>query len=297
MQRHYQLVDVFTDQRFGGNQLAVFPEAEGIAGEDMQRIARELNLSESAFVLPPDDPAHHCRLRIFTPEMEMPMAGHPTVGTAFVLQRLGKIPSEGSVVFEEGVGPITVTLEQTEKGVHPWMQQPIPQMGSLFADRELIAELLSLQSDDLLADYPVQVVSAGVPFLYVPVKTLDAMGRIRLRFDLWETHFKAYEAPSIFAFSMETQDPAATVHSRMFAPAMGILEDPATGAASGPLGRYLVEHGLVSPEQSEHILSEQGVEMGRPSHIQIRVVRDGAVISAVYVGGYSQFIGAGYIEL
>lgn len=294
-QLHYQLVDVFTQQRFGGNQLAVFVDGDQVDPVLMQTLARELNLSETVFVLPPDDPAHDFRLRIFTPAHELPLAGHPTVGTAFVLNHLGKITPDSSIICEEGVGPIPVTVEETDAGIIAWMQQPIPQLGSIFEDRAVIAALLSLDESDLVADLPVQALSAGVPFLYVPVKSLDAMQRIRIRLDLWEAHLKDWEAPHIFVFSTETEANDATVHSRMFAPEMGISEDPATGAASGPLGVYLVEHGLVAADEVQQIISEQGIEMGRPSRIQIRVTVDKGTINAVYVGGYSQFIGSGHI--
>jgi len=292
---HYQLVDVFTQQRFGGNQLAVFADAEGIDPALMQTLARELNLSETVFVLPPDDPAHDFRLRIFTPAYELPLAGHPTVGAAFVLQHLGKIASNSSIIFEKGVGPIPVTVESTAAGVIAWMQQPNPQMGSIYTVRATIAAMLSLDESDFVAELPVQAVSAGVSFLYVPVKSLEAMGRINVRLDLWEKHLQNWEAPHIFAFSTETEAEDATVHSRMFAPDMGISEDPATGAASGPLGTYLVEHGIVPIHEAEQIISEQGIEMGRPSRIQIRVTAHEGAINAVFVGGYSQFIGSGHI--
>lgn len=281
----YHLVDVFTDRQFGGNQLAVFPNPGKLSTEFMQTIARELNLSETVFVFPPDDPANHYRLRIFTPHMELPLAGHPTVGTGFVLANLGMIPKTGITRLEEGVGPIPITLTETESGVLVEMAQPQPQFGDVKADRAQIAALLSLNEDDLMPDLPVQTVSSGVPFIFVPLKSLDAANRIKLRLDIWD---QAFKGEHIYTFTMQTQNPQAQVHSRMFAPAMGIPEDPATGAACGPLGAYLVQHGLAPSE----IINEQGVEMGRPSLIHIRVME-----SSVYVGGYSQPIGGGYLTI
>ncbi len=288
---HYQLVDVFTETPFGGNQLAVFPEADDLDTATMQQIARELNLSESAFVFPPKDRNHDAHLRIFTPAMEMPMAGHPTVGTAFVLRQIGRLDPVCKAVFEEGVGPIPVELVADGSVI---MQQPVSQFGAVFEDRALVAELLSISADDLLPGYPVQAVSSGVPFLYVPLKTLDALGRAKVRLDLWEKHLKDSEAPSIFAFTPDTDK--ATVRSRMFAPIMGITEDPATGAASGPLGAYLVNYGLA--EDPENIISLQGVEMGRPSQINIRITQDAAgAINGVYIGGQSVYMGEGKLIL
>jgi trans-2,3-dihydro-3-hydroxyanthranilate isomerase len=299
MPRHlnYQLVDVFTDTPFGGNQLAVFTDGGGLSTATMQMIARELNLSESVFIMPPDAPENHFKLRIFTPKMEVPFAGHPTVGTGYVLHSAGLI-KDTSIRLEEGVGVINVTIHPQENGaVTVTMQQPIPQFGAIFEDRALIAALLSLETDDLVADLPVQVVSSGVPFLYVPVKSLAAIGAIKVRLDLWEKHLQHSGSPHIFAFTPEVERAGSTVHSRMFGPAFGIPEDPATGAASGPLGAYLVRYGLVEGEAARHILSEQGMEMGRPSFIQICVEGTPDNMTYTSIGGVSQPIGAGTIYL
>ena len=298
MTKHdYILVDVFTDRQFGGNPLAVFPDGNGIDTAAMQTIAAELNLSETVFVVDPDDAAHACRLRIFTPKREMPIAGHPTVGTGWVLQRLGRIPGDGQVVFEEGVGPIPVTLRNVDGSINVEMEQPVPTFGQVYADRGLIAAMLSVPDDAIRADVPVQVVSAGVPFLYVPLTGLAAMRQVQLRLDLF-AEFWAGETPvDIFVLTMETEDPAATVHSRMFAPTMNIPEDPATGAASGPLGAYLVKHGLVTPADAPTMIGEQGYEMGRPSRIGIHVTSDGETISRVSISGTAVPVGGGGIEL
>lgn len=292
----YHLLDVFTEVPFGGNQLAVFPHGEGTSAEVMQRIARELNLSETAFILPPQSADNHYRLRIFTPGMELPFAGHPTIGTGFLLYHLGEVVA-GDVRLEEGVGPITVTITpQASQRTRVTMQQPVPQFGEVLADRATIANMLSLTLDDLIAHLPVQVVSSGVPFVYVPVRSLSAMGRIRVRLDIWEQTLQGTATPHLFAFTPEVQMPGSTVHSRMFAPAMGIPEDPATGAASGPLGCYLVKHGLVSGSPAL-IVSEQGIEMGRPSFVHIQIDHSDGAFSRVRVGGQSVYIGEGVIEI
>lgn len=292
----YHLVDVFTETRFGGNQLAVFPNAEGLSTELMQHIAKELNLSETTFVLPPKDTANHARVRIFTPTVEMPTAGHPTVGTAFVLQREGMIPLRGRVRFEQQVGVIPVDLEYDESGkllIH--MTQPLPQFGASFADRRAVADMLSLTETDLLADYPLQVVSSGVPFLYIPIKSLDAIRQIRLRLDLWEQHLKNFDTSHVFVFTPETKRSNSTVHSRMFAPTLGIVEDPATGIACGPLGAYLVTYGLASADHT--IISEQGFEINRPSIVYINVTVEDETITGVRVGGSSVYVGRGRLYL
>lgn len=287
---HYFLLDVFTDQPFGGNQLAVFTNGRGISGARMQQIARELNLSETVFVLPPKDPVNDWRLRIFTPAREMPMAGHPTVGTAWLLAQ-EKLVSGPVITLEEGVGPITVTYG--DDGLI-WMDQPMPTFTPPFDRREDVAAMLSLSPDDLDARYPVQAVSTGVPFLYVPLVSLDATQRAQVRLDVWERLRPELPADSIFVFTNETVTPTGTVHSRMFAPEMGIVEDPATGAASGPLGAYLVQHGIAD---GRGIVSEQGFEMGRPSLIHIEIERSGDQFTHVRIGGQAVYIGAGDLLL
>lgn len=269
----YYLLDVFTDMPFGGNQLAVFPSPpKDISTAHMQQIARELNLSETVFVFPAQDPANHARLRIFTPQMELPVAGHPTVGTGYLLHSLGVLPQLGSYRLEEGVGIISIDLQADADGrVRVQMQQPVPQFGAIFALRAVLAELLTLNEPDLL-ETPIQVVSSGVPFLFVPVRSLEAIRRVKVRLDLWERYLKNSPHPHLFVFTPEVQEAQSTVHSRMFAPAMGITEDPATGIASGPLGAYLLRYGMVTPEQARAMVSEQGIEMGRPSFIHIQII-------------------------
>ena len=296
MRLDYHLLDVFTDRQFGGNQLAVFPDPPpSLPDRLMRTIAQELNLSETTFVFPPLDGRNDFRLRIFTPAAELPIAGHPTVGAAYLLARLGslgRVDGEKTISFEEGVGPIAVTVRANADG-HPseiWMKQPIPQFLDVYEDRSLIAEILSLDVDDLHADAPIQALSSGLPFLYVPVNSLDAIRRIHLHYGKWADHLAGADAENIFITTTETVHDDSTIHSRMFAPALGINEDPATGAASGPLGAYLLQYGLV---QSEDMLSEQGFEIGRPSFIQIAVRRAGGRFSQVAVGGACAYVGHG----
>jgi trans-2,3-dihydro-3-hydroxyanthranilate isomerase len=298
---HYCLVDVFTDRAFGGNPLAVFTDAHDLSPETMQALAKELNLSETSFVLPPQKPENDFQVRIFTPAVEVPMAGHPTVGTAFVLAHKGLVQIDApttNLIFEEGVGKIAVTLKMlANQSLSIQMRQPLPRFGEYFADRAAIAELLSLSLEDIDETLPLEVVSCGVPFLFVPIKSLSAMRAIQFRRDVWERVLRDFAAPHVFAFTQEVETPGVTIHSRMFAPAMGIAEDPATGAASGPLGCYLVRHELVGGAVPVEIVSEQGLEMGRPSFLQITIDSTGDEITGVYVGGQCHFMGEGALEL
>jgi trans-2,3-dihydro-3-hydroxyanthranilate isomerase len=298
---HYHRVDVFTDRAFGGNPLAVFTNGRGLEAETMQAIAKEFNLSETTFVLPPDDPAHDWRVRIFTPGRELPMAGHPTVGTSFVLARehlIRRDQDETTIVLEEGVGPVPVRIEfKGGEPVFAEMSQPLPTFGPRLTDARSVAAMLSLNLYDLDERLPLEVVSCGVPFLYVPVKTLDAARRARPRADLFDSALGGVVPPEVFIFTREVEHEGSTVHSRMFAPGLGVAEDPATGGASGPLGCYLVRYGLVACDTSAEIVSEQGIEMGRPSFIKIRIERDADQIAAVKVGGTCHFMGEGFIEI
>ena len=297
--RPYHLVDVFTDRAFGGNPLAVFLDGNGLSDAVMQAIAKEFNLSETTFVLPPRDPGNDFRVRIFTPDDELPMAGHPTVGTTFVLTRSGLVrPGEGrtAIILEEGVGPIPVAIDW--KNGQPSfieMQQPLPDFGASLENRREIAEMLSLEPGAIRDDLPIQIVSCGVPFLFVPVKSLEAIRRIRFRIDVAERI--QVQAGNTFVFTMETEFSGSDVHSRMLAPLLGVPEDAATGGASGPLGCYLVQHGVLPSDDELRIVSEQGIEMGRPSFLHIRIRHTGGEITGVHVGGSCCYMGSGQLEL
>ncbi|MBH8605333.1 PhzF family phenazine biosynthesis protein [Thermoactinomyces sp. CICC 10522] len=299
---NYILVDVFTNQKFGGNPLAVFEETGPLDPGLMQKIANELNLSETVFVFPPTKPGNTKRIRIFTPRMELPVAGHPTVGTAFLLGHENWTVTREGVnewILEEEVGDIQVYVHKEQgKMTRAGMKQPIPAFGDVFSDREKAAWLLSLSPGDLHADLPVQTVSSGVPFLYIPVRSLEAMKKIKFRNDVWKQWFADRpETQHIYAFTLETVNPDFHVHGRMFAPAMGIMEDPATGNANGPLGAYLIQHSLVPAKETGlyEIRSEQGIEMGRPSFIDIRIRKKGDAFEEVRLGGACVKVGEGRI--
>ena len=272
--REYTLVDVFTDRKFGGNQLAVFLDGASVADASMQAAAKELNLPETTFVVPAANGGDH-RLRIFTPARELPFAGHPTVGTAYVLAA-GK---DATLRLEETVG----TLEVTVKNGFTEMEQPLPTFEPVL-DRAAVAASLSLSADDLEASLPIEIGSSGNRFMFVPVKSLDAVKRATPR--------GLKEAAYIFA--TQTVEPGSTVHGRMYAPWQGIAEDPATGSAAGPLGAYLVRHGL---SDGERIVSEQGYEMGRPSLLFVRIGGGRERITSVHVGGRCAIAGGGWLDL
>jgi trans-2,3-dihydro-3-hydroxyanthranilate isomerase len=302
----YHLVDVFTDRQFGGNPLAVFTDGAGLSDELMQLIAKEMSLSETTFVLPPVDAANNFRVRIFTPARELPMAGHPTVGTTFILARERMLESSGrenaagatTIRLEEGVGTIPVEIDW-KGGAADFIEmgQPLPTFGPRIDDAAAVAGMISLEASDIDERFPVEIVSCGVPFLFVPLKNLEAARRARPRLDLVERVLRDL-SHEVFVFTTETEFDGSGVHSRMFAPGLGVSEDPATGGASGPLGCYLLRHGVVPASGGElEITSEQGIEMGRPSFIRIRIAHEGERITRVRVGGRCRYTGGGHLEL
>lgn len=297
----YRIVDVFTDRIFGGNPLAVFLDGRGLSDANMQALAKEMNLSESTFILPPHDPANDFKVRIFTPGGELPMAGHPTIGTAFVLAREGMFKLHGDVArlrLEENVGLIPVDIHVNNGAPEMiWMTQPRPQFGPGVLNCETAAEILSLTPDEIDDRLPIEIVSCGVRYPIVPVRTLAAIKRLRFRADLAHRELLPFKCSEVFAFTTETEHAGSTTHSRMFAPEFGVPEDPATGSAAGPLGAYLVKYGAVKAEPTAELINEQGFEIGRPSFLHIRITRERDEITNVQVGGTAVFVGAGEIHL
>ncbi|ALS79449.1 phenazine biosynthesis protein PhzF [Planococcus kocurii] len=300
----YTLVDVFTAQFFSGNQLAVFHDGSSLDTKIMQRIANELNLSETAFICPPRKPQHQLSLRIFTPQVELPIAGHPTIGTAFVMAYLNMLPLHDGMnewIIEEELTDIAVTVrKEGEQITTVEMIQPLPVFGEIFERQALVADLLSLPKGELDTRFPIQTVSSGIPFLFVPLRSLAAMREINFRTDVWERHFSGdSNRQHVFTFTTETEHDDSTVHCRMFAPAMGISEDPATGAACGPLGAFLVEHGVIDTGDEGHffIRSEQGIEMGRPSFIDITITKNNETYQEVKIGGTAVVVGRGELYI
>ncbi len=276
----YRVVDVFTQHALEGNALAVFPEAGGLDGALMQRIARELNRSETTFVLPATRPDCASRVRIFTPAREMAFAGHPTIGTAAVLRDTGRLPkSLQEFSLQEEVGPVAVRIE---RGADPliWLRTPAITLGRQY-DREACARVLGLSQADLMDAAP-QHLSAGNPTIFVALKSREAVDSASVDLQgLLSLKQPDTEPACIFVFT-PTRGGA---YSRMFAPEYGITEDPATGSSTGPLAAYMLRHRMVSGDPGTRFISEQGTKMGRRSLLHVQIWgRDGA--DGIDVGGH-----------
>jgi trans-2,3-dihydro-3-hydroxyanthranilate isomerase len=298
----YILADVFTETIFGGNQLAVLPDARGLTAERMQAITREFNLSETVFVLPPEDPGNTRRLRIFTPGFEVPFAGHPTVGTAYVLAAIGDVPLAGAttrIVFEEGVGAVRVAIQA--RGGRPVAAQltaaQLPSAGPEPPAAEELARVLGLGPSEILADGGDRpaAYSAGVPFLFVPLRDQAAVDRARIDAAAWQRSLAQSWAPHVYVFAYQQSEGGGRVYSRMFAPAMNIPEDPATGAAAAALAGYLGRRDMAPG--TRHWSIAQGVAMGRPSTIAVEFDNTGGAIAEVRVGGAAVLLGEGVLRL
>ncbi len=294
--------DVFTSKRFGGNQLAVFPNAEHLPPELMLQITREFNFSETTFVLPPGDPGHTRRIRIFTPGRELPFAGHPTVGTAHVLAATGRIKLTGPetrIVLEEGVGPVPVTI-RAQDGAPTFAQLSVaqlPRYGPQPPGASDLARCLGLQPSDILTDgLAPEPVSCGLLFLFVPVRDRATLARIRPRIDEFERVLGSFATAEVFAFCDEPELVGSNYRARMFAPTLGVLEDPATGSACAGFGGYLAKRDPRA-EGTLRWVVEQGFEMGRPSILEIEVDKRGGAITAVRVGGSSVIVTTGELHL
>ena len=302
MRYRFYTADVFTNRIFGGNQLAVLPRAQGLSASQMQQIAREFNLSETAFVFPSENPEHFRRLRIFTPKTELPFAGHPTIGTAHVLAAIGDIDLSRevtSVVFEEGVGPVRVSVRAS--GGRPVAAQftaaQLPHFGPEPPPPAELAVVLSLEPTDLAGEaWSPQAASCGVPFLFVVLSNREALGRARLDLGAWKDLLSEFWAPHLYCFALDPELEGSHMRARMFAPAMGIEEDPATGAAAAALAGYLGSRDSTKGGTLRWVV-EQGFEMGRPSILEVEADKRNGQIAAVRVGGSSVLVGEGEMEV
>jgi trans-2,3-dihydro-3-hydroxyanthranilate isomerase len=298
MRRRFTTLDVFTTRRFAGNPLAVVLDAEGLTGEAMQAIAREFNLSETVFVLPPEKAEHRAELRIFTPTVELPFAGHPTVGTAVLLAGEDGGTAERELVLEEGVGLVrcVVAPDGRDSGRASFTLPQLPEHVGEAADASDIAAALGLSLDDLGCDgFEPGRWSAGVPFVMVPVRGLDAIGRARPHPEHWETAFSAVGRRSVFVFCRETSEPAHAFHARMFAPRFGITEHPATGSAAAAFAGLLAQHENLADGDHEFTI-EQGYEMGRPSQIRLTLTIQRGALARAAIGGGAVLVSEGTIE-
>ena len=296
-------LDVFTATPYGGNPVAVFPRADALSDVAMQRIAGELNLSETVFVRAATYPDALRQLRIFTPRMELPFAGHPTIGTAQLLVTLGiaRFGPVGTARFalQEAVGLVPVEVHGRDgRPDFAWLTSAqLPEPGPAPPDVAVLAALLGLGVDDIVAsgDEAPRTWSAGVPYLYVPVRNRDALARARVDLAVWERDVRGFWAPHLYIFTldggMHTAGGVGAIYARMFAPAMGITEDPATGAGVAGIAGYLWER----ERRPGRWLVSQGVEMGRPSELHLEIEAAAGRIAQVRVGGAAVLMARGTI--
>jgi trans-2,3-dihydro-3-hydroxyanthranilate isomerase len=287
----FTLVDVFSDRPFGGNQLAVFPDAEGIAESTMQQLAREFNFSETTFVLPPRDPSHTCRVRIFTPHQELPFAGHPTVGTAAVLARLDG-PGTGTreLVFEEGIGPVTVAVD--EHAIRLRLRLPDYDTAGAAPPLAAVAKALTLPRDAIVDGWYAGV---GLRFCFVRLTDPELVDRAVLDKAAWEAGIADSWSPHLYLFAGDDHN-GARLHARFFAPAVGVDEDPATGSACAALVASLAQR---APQQdvTYRIQIDQGVAMGRPSMLEGTAHKKNGRLTEIVVGGRAVIVGNGIMTV
>lgn len=302
-EHRYHLLDVFTQEVFGGNQLAVFRDGAAIAPELMPQIARELNLSETVFVLPPSEAGAVHRLRIFTPGAELPFAGHPTIGTACLLAFLGELDTGArsvEIVLQEAGGNVRVRVHAGGEGAPSFAQLTAPQAPDIRASPltpAQLATLLGLGRADVLDDpaHTPAAASCGVPFLFVALRDRGAVRRSRVNLAMWDSDVAGTWAPHIFVYAFDGEREQTQIRGRMFAPAVGIPEDPATGSAASALAALLASRS--GHDGTHHWRMEQGFEMKRPSILELEAdVLDG-VVTASRVGGSAVLVGEGVIRL
>jgi trans-2,3-dihydro-3-hydroxyanthranilate isomerase len=285
----FHIVDVFAEEKLQGNQLAVFKDEEGVSSDLMQRIAKEMNYSESTFITAVDTGRHVYKVRIFTPESELPFAGHPTLGTAYVIQQTiiqGEVPSL-TLDLPAGMIPVTFSYVDGEPDVL-WMRQLNPVFGRIHPP-EPIAEIIGLRPDDIDPDYPVQEVSTGVPFFMIPLKDGDALKRVKLDAEKLKVYTRDTDAKWPHMFCREPVDPENHLKCRMITT---FTEDPATGSANGCLAGYLVKHRYLDADTID-VRVEQGAEIGRPSLIYLRAAESGRDEIEVNVGGRCAMVAQG----
>jgi len=293
--------DVFTNLPFGGNPVAVFPDPGDLTNHEFQQIAREINLSETVFVTPPSIPEASAKLRIFTPTQEIPFAGHPVLGTFYVLGRLNRFPLQEPithVTYECNIGVFPLELYVLKSNIDRiMMAQPKPEFPEVvnhFEEIVDIARSLGLNKSVITeTKYPVEVASTGLPVLIVPVRTLTAVRSISVNHTRINEICERYGANGLLVFTTMTVEDGSTVHTRMFAAPIGIAEDPATGSASGALGAYLVKNKVGTVRPTTEIIVEQGYEMLRPSRIIIQVFSENDLIQEIRVGGQVVMVAEG----
>lgn len=288
----YQRIDVFTDRPFCGNPLAVFTRAEGLDADSMQRIARELHLSETTFVFPSGDQGFDYDVRIFSPLAELPTAGAPSLGTVFALAREEKNRADGRFVLQQKDGPVSVTM------VAPMMtmKQPCPQVLDPVEEADAVVAMLCLNRADLIPGLLPRRVDCLNPYTVVPLANRAALRSVEFRMDIWRRTLARGSAPTVVAFTTDVRPPHVA-RVRVFAPAFGIHEDPATAPACGAVAAYMVQAGLLSAEEAKQVVISQGVEMGRPSDVHVMLNCEGNQPMSLRIGGTCVWTGQGEIHV
>ncbi len=292
MKYKFYQIDVFTEKALGGNPLAVFVDAKGLTSETMQKVAREMNLSETTFVLPSTNSQADFDIKIFTPTKEIPFAGHPTIGTAHILYEINKIKaSQPTTTFNMGAGLINVSQERD----YFFMNHPQPKFGDPFPSLNQVAKALSIKPSQISSNYPIQKVSTGFPAILVPVIELETMKHIQINNQELEKLFQ--DVDMLYVFSCDSVNLTPNVRVRAFAPFIGIPEDPATGSVAGALGAYFLKHQVLNEPYNEIIRIEQGHEMGRPSLLQVKAELINGNSYKIKVGGKSKTVIEGWLTL
>lgn len=279
----FYIVDVFAEEKYAGNQLAVFRQGNEISDADMQRFAKEMNYSETTFILSEEERDEGYDVRIFTPENELPFAGHPTLGTAFIIQKeiIQEPVALVNLNLKVGQIPVSFTYNNGEADLL-WMKQKAPTFGEVL-DEEALAQVLAIDRNDIDERFPIEEVSTGVPDIIVPLKTLEAVKKVEIAIDKYYALIKNYQAKAILVFCPEALNKENALHVRFFADYYGVPEDPATGSANGCLAGYLVKNRYFGENQID-IRVEQGYEIGRPSLLYLKAEDKDKEIE-VHVGG------------
>lgn len=288
----FYIVDVFAEEKYAGNQLAVFENAEALSGAEMQKIAQEMHFSETTFIMSNEMRNSGYDVRIFTPAEEVPFAGHPTLGTAYVIRHAVANKRISKIVLNLKAGQIPVTFKEDENKSVAWMKQIEPTFSRTF-DAIQVLNALNLDADAVDDRFPIQEVSTGLPFIIVPLKTLDAVKRARVSRDKFFNLIKNTQAKIILIFCPETYNAKNNLNVRVFADYYGIPEDPATGSGNGCLAGYLVKHRYFGKEKID-VRVEQGYEIGRPSLLLLKAEDKKGGID-VFVGGNVVMVAKGEI--
>ncbi len=303
--RQYFILDVFTDRPLAGNPLAVVLDTDGLCPDDMHKIAKEFNLSETVFVCPPSNPAHRADLRIFTPGIEIPFAGHPTIGTSILLAGLDGLKDVGhrAFILKEQIGPVECEVKRSGSGPDARLTArftlpKLPTFQAADINDSLLCEALGLSKNQLgLPGHRASVCDGGVPYPVVPLSGLKAMADIKINAQaLAECMSAIGRLAEIYVYTDECEHPDSNYHVRMFSPAFGIAEDPATGSAAAAFAANIME--IEKPEDGlHHYIIEQGLEMGRPSRIELGLdIKNGSLVQAI-IGGQAVIVAEGHLQV